>query len=241
MGQDSTVICVTAPATRQGMPDIQVAEFRSAYVSHVEAYAFIMCIAAYYGKFMEDSTQWRQPIVGVEQIASVGDVAQVQMRKMGYGHFPPFIRYDGKDLKKSKSRKIGWYTNSWSRPILIDSFVHSVQNGWFVINSPWLIDECKHFEIHYTAAGKEKKEHEEGEHDDGLFAAAISEIIVNDLKSMTERSLKRFMGDLSGLTLPAIDVEPFRGHSFSPDPNRNRVVTTDDIVYSSPQDMERWR
>jgi hypothetical protein len=240
MGEDSTVICVTAPAQRRGQPDVQVAEFRSAYVSHVEAYAFIMCIAAYYSKFMEDSTPHRNPLVGVEQIASVGDVAQVQMRKMGYTRFPSFIRYDGKDLKKQKSRKIGWYTNVWSRPILVDSFVHSVQNGWYVINSPWLIDECKHFEVHYTASGKEKKEHEEGEHDDGLFAAAISEIIVNDLKSMTERSKKRF-GAAENQALPPINVEPYRGHTFSTKIGGSRDITMSEIIYSSTAELDRWR
>ena len=240
MGKDSTVICVTAPAQRRGEPDVQVAEFRSAYVSHVAAYAFVMCIAAYYSRYMENSTPHRNPIVGVEQIASVGDVAQVQMRKMGYTRFPSFIRYDGKDLKKQKSRKIGWYTNSWSRPILVDSFVHSVQNGWYVINSPWLIDECKHFEVHYTASGKEKKEHEEGEHDDGLFAAAISEIIVNDLKSMTERSQKRFSA-LNSQLLPPVNVEPYQGQVISSKPGAGRAISMEDIVYSSTAEMDRWR
>lgn len=240
MGADSTVICVTAPAQRRGQPDVQVAEFRSAYVSHVEAYAFIMCIAALYARFMEDSTAHRQPIVGIEQIASVGDVAQVQMRKMGWSRFHAFIRYDGKDLKKVKSRKLGWYTNSWSRPILIDSFVHSVQNGWYVINSPWLIDECKHFEVHYTASGKEKKEHEEGEHDDGLFAGAISEIIVNDIKTMTERSKKRFT-DAANSALPPVNVERYTGHTFSSKSSGEHAISIQDMLYSSTADLERWR
>ena len=240
MGEDSTVICVTAPAPRHGLPDIQVAEFRSAFVSHVQAYAFIMCIATYYSQFMEASTPHRMPLVGVEQIASVGDVAQVQMRKMGYTRFPRFIRYDGKDLKKQKSNKMGWYTNSWSRPILIDSFVHSVQNGWYVVNSPWLIDEMNHFEVHYTASGKEKKEHEDGEHDDGLFAAAISEIIVNDLKSMTERSKKRF-GNPATSALPPIDVGRYQGHTFSSKSSASHAITTQDIVYSSNAELDRWR
>jgi hypothetical protein len=240
MGEDSTVICVTAPAPRHGQPDIQVAEFRSAFVSHVQAYAFIMCIATYYSKFMEDSTPHRTPIVGVEQIASVGDVAQVQMRKMGYTRFSRFIRYDGKDLKKQKSNKMGWYTNTWSRPILIDSFVHSVQNGWYVVNSPWLIDEMNHFEVHYTASGKEKKEHEDGEHDDGLFAAAISEIIVNDLKSMTERSKKRF-GNAASIALPPIDVGSYSGHTFSSKSPSDHAISIQDIIYSSSAELDRWK
>lgn len=240
IGDDSTVICVTELPTRPGLPDQQAAEFRSAYVSHVEAYAFIMAISTYYGQYMEATTPFRQPIIGVEQIAAVGDVAQVQLRKMGHGRFPPFIRYDGKSLDKSKSRKFGWYTNSWSRPILVDSFVHSVQNGWYIINSPWLIDECRHFEVHYTAAGKEKKEHDASGHDDGIFAAAISEIIVNDLKSMAERTKKRFMGDLSSQHLPPIDVSPFCGTVVSSRGDRSQI-SMNDVIFSSSAELERWR
>lgn len=233
IGQDATCICVTAIGQRGG-PDVQVAEFRSAYVSHVEAFAFVAPIAAYYSKFMStsDSPGQRQPLMGIEQIASVGDTCQIQLRKLGYSRFFRFQRYDGVDISKQRSTRMGWYTTPWSRPLLTDGFVHSIKNNWYRLNSPWTIDECRHYEVHYTARGKEKKEHEEGAHDDGIMAAAISTFIAHDLESMTVRTQKKFMGDLGAKSLPEIDVSPFTGHKFSTKASQNPMVDYSDIVYS---------
>lgn len=219
IGQDATVICVTGKGKNQA-PDFQAAEFRSAYVSHVEAFAFATPIAAYYAKYMPESTPYREPIVGIEQIQAVGDTCQLQMRRsFGYSRFPPFIRLDSKKLRPGKSNKIGWYTNVWSRPILLDGFVHNVQNGWYELNSPWTIFECAHFEVHYTAAGKEKKEHEEGGHDDGIFAAAISITNIRLLEPMAERSTKRFSGE-DKLKRPLLDCTPYSGRKISTLPQK---------------------
>jgi hypothetical protein len=212
-GQDATVICVTEIAPRAGMPDRQAAEFRSCYVSHVQAYAFVMAIASYYASAMTAEGQLhRQPLVAPEVVASVGDVCLVQMRSMGYQRFFGFTRYDNK--KSTKSNKLGWYTFSWSRPILIGSFIDTIEQGWYELNSPWTLHECEHFEAHSTASGKIKQEHEDGEHDDGIFAAAISIEIVRGKQSKTERSKKRFMGDPDAGRLPPLDLGPTVGQTF---------------------------
>lgn len=212
-GNDSTVICVTEIAPRAGLPDLQAAEFRSCYVSHVQAFAFVMAIAAYYASAMTDSTlPYRQPLVAPEQVAAVGDVVTTQMRQMGYARIFRFQRYD--NAKSTKSNKLGWYTFGWSRPILIGSFIETLKNGWYELNSPWTLHECEHFESHSTASGKVKQEHEDGEHDDGIFASAISIEIVRGKQSKTDRSAKRFMGDADATRLPAIDIAPSQGPRF---------------------------
>jgi hypothetical protein len=208
-GQDSTVIVVTEIAPRPGMPDLQAAEFRSCYVSHVQAFAFVMAIAAYYASAMKDNPLHRQPLVAPEVVASVGDVCLVQMRQMGYQRIFRFARYD--NAKSTKSNKLGWYTFGWSRPILMSSFIHAIENGWYELNSPWTLHECEHFESHSTASGKVKQEHEDGEHDDGIFASAISIEIVRGKQTMTERSKKRFMGDAGANALPPLDLKPSPG------------------------------
>jgi len=206
-GQDSTVINVCELAPRAGMPDIQAAEFRSCYVSHVQVYAFVMAIAAWYASAMTvENLRWNQPLVAPEVVASVGDICLVQMRQMGYHNFFRFQRYD--NAKSTKSNKLGWYTFSWSRPILIGSFIDTIEQGWYQLNSPWTLHECEHFESHSTASGKVKQEHEDGEHDDGIFASAISIEIVRGRQSKTERSKKRFMGDAEASRLPALDLSP---------------------------------
>jgi hypothetical protein len=230
-GEDSTVISVWASGWR-GEPDTQCAEFSSSYVSHVEAFSFVLCIAAYYGQFMESGvTRWKEPYVAIEQVAAVGDTCQLQMRKMGYSNFHRMIRYDGKRVSKTRSVKMGWYTFQWSRPILTGNFVHATQNGWAEVNSPWLIDEMKHFEVHHTATGKEKLEHEDGEHDDRIFAAAMAIFCPHDMDILADRSKKR-MVESAGL--PRINLAPVSGGLTIPAAalNDSRELTMTDIIYS---------
>jgi hypothetical protein len=173
-----------------------------------------MAIAGWYASAMTaDGMLHRQPLVAPEVVASVGDVILVQMRQMGYHRFHRFQRYD--NIKSTKSNKAGWYTFAWSRPILIGSFINAIENGWYELNSPWTLHECEHFESHSTAGGKVKQEHEEGEHDDGIFASAISIEIVRGRQTMTDRSKKRFQGDVDASRLPPVDLAPIGGQRFS--------------------------
>ena len=227
-GLDATVICVTEIAPRPGMPDVQAAEFRSCYVSHVQAYAFVMAIAAWYASAMSaEGLLYHQPLVAPEVVASVGDICLVQMRQMGYHRFFKFQRYD--NLKSTKSNKLGWYTFSWSRPILIGSFIDTIEQGWYELNSPWTLHECEHFESHSTASGKIKQEHEDGEHDDGIFAAAISIEIVRGKQSKTDRSKKRFMGDAEASRLPRLDLDPPGATFTSRSLDGYKPVTLEDL------------
>lgn len=192
-GQDSTAISVWALGW-DSRPDRQVAEFASPFVSHTEAFSFVLCIAAYYGQHMRlGETKWKEPYVAIEQVAAVGDTCQAQMVRMGYSNFHRAIRYDSRSLGKAKrmSRKLGWYTYGWSRPILLGHFVHWAKNGWADVNSPWLLYEMKHFEITTTASGKEKMEHEDEEHDDRIFAAAMAIFCPHDMDRMDQRTKKR--------------------------------------------------
>lgn len=228
-GEDSTVISVWSTGDRSA-PDVQCAEFASAYVNHVEAFSFILCIAAYYGQFMETGvTRWKEPYVSIEQVAAVGDTAQLQMRKMGYTNFHRMTRYDSKRVNKNRASKLGWYTFGWSRPLLVGNFVHAARNGWAEINSPWMINEMRHFEVHLTARGKERLEHEEGEHDDRLFAAAMAIFCPHDMDTLADRSKKR---SLETTSLPTLDITPYRGQIITPSQlHQSREMTFDEILY----------
>jgi hypothetical protein len=237
-GQDSTVISVWALGYNK-QPDIQVAEFSSPYVSHVEAFSFVLCIAAYYKIHMEQGiTKWREPYVSVEQVAAVGDTCQLQMSKMGYTNFHLMSRYDDKRPNKKRARKRGWYTYGYTRPLLTGNFVHSTRNGWAVVNSPWLIEEMKTFEVHVTSTGREKLEHEEGEHDDRIFAAAMAIFCPHDMDMLADRSKKRIA---EASALPPIDMTPYQGPMVSSASLRETAVRSiDDLVFSSTA-LERYR
>jgi hypothetical protein len=218
IGIGTTVISVSRRARNVQECDEQAAEFRSNDVSHVEAFPFAMAIAAYYAKFTADlQGKLSQPYVAIEQVESVGDTVYMQMRKLGYRNFHKMTRYDSKatDMQQSKRRKVGWFSYAWSSPIYTDTFVLIVRNGWFKVNSPFTIFEMDKWEAHVKGeGGKVKYMNTEGVSDAGLLAAALAAFCVNDMKSLTDRSEKRFMQ--SGKTKPVkLDIEPTKdGHTF---------------------------
>jgi hypothetical protein len=204
-GADRTVLSVDR-SERGTEPDVQVAELASDQISAAESYAFAMAICVFYDASM----------VACEQIRKPGDICQLQMKQMGWpsSRVHSFIRYDGKKVQKGRATKKGWYTTSWSRPLLLSMFIAAVENGWYRVNSKFLKEECENFEARYTDGGMTKMEHVSGKHDDRLFAAAISYFIDHDLSLMIERSKKKLSapsGKLPQLVLEEcrMNVVPF--------------------------------
>lgn len=213
IGEDGTCISVARRGRNGREPDVQAAEFRDNRVSHVEAYAWGAAIAAYYAKYMNPDFGWlksyRNPYISIEQILAVGDTCQLQMRKLGISRFHRMTRYDSipKRMRKKDSVKEGWYTNIWSRPILTDTFVILVQNGWYQLNSAYTIWEADHWEVHILGSGKQKFEHGEDSTDDGLFSNALCAFCPNDMRSLADRTEKQFRLD-SGTATPVLDLNP---------------------------------
>lgn len=234
-GQDSTVISVWT-CGRAGEADIQCAEYASNRVNHVEAFAFVLAIAAYYKSHMEIGvTRWKEPYLSIEQIAAIGDTCQLQLGRMGYSNFHRMARYDSTIRRIQKQKKTGgkrgWYTYGYTRAMLTGNFVHAAQNGWAEIHSPWLINEMKEFEVHVTASGKERLEHADDSHDDRIFASAMAIFCPHDMDMLAQRSKKRFV---ESSALPPIDLSPFPvGQVISSrDGRESSIVSIDDIIYA---------
>jgi hypothetical protein len=242
-GLDSTVISVWSIGHR-GQPDVQCAEFASPYVNHVEVYAFAFAIAAHYGQYMNrGQTRWTMPYLAVEQVEAVGDVCQGQMMRMGYpfSSVHKFVRLDSAPRriakqKRSQMTKPGWYTHGWSRPILTGNFVAFVQNNWAEVHSPWLIEEMKEYEVHYTERGKERMEHSEDSHDDRIMAAAMAVFCPQDLRLLAERAKVRSVAP--EIQIP-IDLSPYRGQVLNIK-THGTPITMEDVVYSRPSDLDRF-
>lgn len=182
-GLDRTVLSVDE--VNDGTePDVQAAELASDEISAAESYAFAMALSSWYDAWM----------VACEQIRKPGDICQLQMKQMGWPNYRvhSFVRYDGKKVQKSKATKKGWYTNSWSRPLLLSLYIAAVENGWYKVNSKFLREECDNFEARYTDSGLTKFEHAQGKNDDRLFASAIAYFIAHDLQLMIDRSKKKY-------------------------------------------------
>lgn len=196
-GQDRTVVSVTRVEERQ-LPDVQVAELASDQINAAEATYFVMALMAWYYPYKFAAEQIRKP----------GDICQVQMRLMGWpnSRVHHMVRYDGKKIQKNKAVKLGWYTSTWSRPLLFTYFIAAIENGWYKVNSKFLQMECDNLEAASTDSGKTKMGHMQDKHDDRWFAAAISYFIAHDVDLMIERSKRRYTPPES--KLPELVSEP---------------------------------
>ncbi len=142
VGLDRSVI----EACRKGnheRNDAQVAEFASAYVNAFDLAPIALAISTFYSPC----------VLGVRRQAKVviecrgnGESTQLEMRKQGWANFHQWVRYDSKRIRQSQAHKLGWFTNSWSRPMMLDFLVKALRDQWLDINSPWFVEEMKTLE-----------------------------------------------------------------------------------------------
>ena len=170
--------------------DEQVAELTSNRINAAQAVAFAACIGAYYGRCVQDS---RGVLFAIEQVGRPGETCQHQLKMMGFHHHYRPKRFDSKKIKEEIGRKEGWWSSTWSVPILMTRFVEAVNGGWYVPKSRWLIEELKTLERR-QAAGKSKMVHRSGQFDDRVRAAAQSFFCAHDLDVLADRAQKRYGG-----------------------------------------------
>lgn len=186
--EDRSVCNVTLSAKGEN-PDIQAAEFVSNRVNPPQMVGFAACLAAWYGPFCREA---RGVKFIIEQRERPGDDCQLQLKLMGFTYHHIMDRYDSKVIREGSGYKQGFYTNTWSRPMLLNRFVDSIINGWYKPNSKWLIEELRSFERRVTPAGKTRLEHQAGKHDDRIFAAALAYFTRHHYDVMADRSQKRY-------------------------------------------------
>lgn len=208
VGGDRTAICVTRTG-HESFPDIQVAEFASDDIDNVEIAAFASCIIAWYAQYYEEG---ETPRVIIEQKRKYGDSCYHALKLHGFRNHHIFRMYDKKTLRPrpSVNPREGWFTNEWSRPMLLSAYKHAVDNGWFKVNSRWLLAEMEGHEQRMTEGGKTRADHASGKHDDRLFAAAMSYFTNHDLDAMLEREHKRCLQP-TGEVEWEIEPEPWMG------------------------------
>lgn len=190
VGGDRTVIIVNRNG-RDAVPDVQVAEFAADDITNVEVYAWAMAVAAYYGKFMEEGST---PRFVIEQRRKYGDSCYHALKLHGFRNHHHFREYDKRTMKPiaGVNAREGWWTNEWSRPLLLGTFKHAVENGWYEINSRFTLAEIEALEQIVGTTGKVRQDHRSGEHDDRIFAAAMAYFTFHDNDIMAERSKKKY-------------------------------------------------
>lgn len=191
-------VCNVTNSAKGNYPDIQVAEFTSLRVNPAQMVGFAAALAAWYGPMCRDP---RGVKFCIEQRERPGDDCQHQLKLMGFTFHHEMVGYDGKVVKE-QSNKLGWYSNSWSVPLMMNRFIEAITNGWYIPNSPWLIAELRDLES-VLERGKTKMTHQSGKHDDRVRAAAQAYITRHHMDTLAERSKKKYAVNHGGL--PPLD------------------------------------
>jgi hypothetical protein len=188
--QDRSAIVVTRSGG-EDEPDVQVAEFADDTIGNTELYAWLAAVTALYGRYMKE---WPHPKLAIEMRRKFGDLSYHQLRLMGFHRHHDFVMLDRKTFRPvtGKHGRPGWWTNAWSRPLLLGFFTSSLENGWYQVRSRYLQGEIKDSEMKIMKSGQSRMDHVSGKHDDRIFAAAMSHFTLHPADVLAEISKKRF-------------------------------------------------
>ncbi len=118
--------------------DTQVCEFASPYVNSADLAPLVYPILKLYSVPIGGTVRQAKAVI---ECMGNGSNTQLELRKMGWANFHQWTRYDKKKLNLAVSQTIGWVTNSWSRPMMMDYLLKALRDGMCDINSPWFVDE----------------------------------------------------------------------------------------------------
>jgi hypothetical protein len=178
-------------------PDRQVASFSSNRVNSAQMSRIAAAVGVLFGTDGEGVVTSENPLIAkyvIEQVRKPGDECMHQLKIMGFLDHHIMIRYDQKGaINPFRGSKEGWFTGSWSRPILLDRFVNAVNTGWLILNDPIVLRQLATFVRKQDGnSGKSRMEHEDGQHDDNIFACAMAWTTMHDLQNDAERLENKF-------------------------------------------------
>lgn len=227
VGLDRTVLEVNRKGDTQ-RNDCQCAEFASAYINSYDLPALAYALGYLYSPHFkgEESVQAKMVI----ECNRNGEATQLELRKMGWRNFHTWERYDNRKMRMSHSNKIGWWTNSWSRSMMMDLLIKMLRDGWADINSPWFVQEMQDLERDEV---RQSLRAMGGGHDDRIMAFGIV------LFSMHVRELR---GTQRGMVNQRLETGVEKDDSFpmysNPQASREGGEFRDDIVEFYRTDAE---
>ena len=168
IGEDRTVISVVRKGTMEAN-DALVAQFISPYVNAFDLPPFAYAIAAFYSPLDPATEEIRQAKMVIE-IAGNGESTQLELRKKGWRNFHQWVRYDSKKLRESRATRFGWFTNSWSRPMMLDWLLKAIKDGQLDIPSTYFVQEMKDLERN---PDRQTMKAAYGGHDDQIMSLGI--------------------------------------------------------------------
>lgn len=192
VGGDRSVISVNRKGMVDSEPDVQVAEFASDSITLDQICWWCCAASALYSKYM---TEKPHPKICIEMKRKYGDGPYHEAKGAGFRRWHEWGQnFDRKTFTErvGKHGRIGWFTNEWSRPLLLSRFFGAVENGWYTVRSKWLAQEISEMEQKVTDSGKTRADHESGKHDDRVFAAAMSYFTLHQSDVMASRMKMRY-------------------------------------------------
>jgi len=160
IGLDRTIMEVLRKGSHD-KNDKQVAEFASAYINSYDLPGLAYAVLKLYSPVRECKA--------VIECNRNGESTQLELRKMGWTNFHRWMRYDSKKLHQSVN-KLGWFTNAWSRPMMMDFLLKALGQGWIDIPSPFFVGEMRDLE---RDEYRQSLKAIHGGHDDRIMALGI--------------------------------------------------------------------
>jgi hypothetical protein len=154
--------------------DAQAAEYCYDYINAFDLWPFALALGTFYG--VKRNGMRRQPRVAIECKGN-GETTQLQMRLRGWSNFHQWIRYDQKNLRKSKATRLGVFTNYWFRAMMMDYLIKWLRDGWVEIRSPWFVEEMADLERNEDVQSL-KAMH--GGHDDRILSMGFNLVSLYD-------------------------------------------------------------
>ena len=123
--------------------DAQVGEFVNPYINAFDLWPICMAIGTLFSTKIDGYT--RQAKLVVDCLRN-GDATQWELRKHGWTNLHHWMRLDNKKIRQSQSTKIGWFSNSWARAMMMDYAIKALRDEFIDVNSPYFVDEMADME-----------------------------------------------------------------------------------------------
>ena len=222
IGQDRSVLEFVRKDTLTE-PDVQVCEFASDFVSGLELWPWCMALGTY---FSPEGPDGRQQALSSIEVRFGGDALQYELRKRGWANFLIWPRVlDSKKIDMARANKLGFVTNTWSRPNMINILLTWINRSRILINSQFFIDEMEAFE---QDEDTQKLKAGFGEHDDRvmalgfcLFAFHVHEVYSSKISLADMRESEKSTED--PVWTPGVQGRDL-GTPVLGEPNLNRII-----------------
>lgn len=166
VGQDWSVIEGIRKAYPQG-PDVQVCEFASSYIKAMQLWPMALAIGTWYSTYQHKQNKRIQVRQAIECRGN-GESVQFELQKRGWVNFHQWKKRDNKiPTTNQQVYKIGVFTSSWYRPMMLDRLMSMLEDQSLIVFSPFFVDEMEALEKDET---KQSMKAVFGEHDDRLMA-----------------------------------------------------------------------